>query len=81
MMNKGGGTGLGSVSGPTAAAAAAAAQKQKVLLQRVDTDIGNIIDNFSQLVNVARVRMMPFTSLIFPHLLSTLLPTKPSLDE
>ncbi|KAI4380266.1 hypothetical protein MLD38_006476 [Melastoma candidum] len=54
-MNKGGGTGLGSVTGPTAAAAAAAAQKQKVLLQRVDLDIGNIIDNFSQLVTVARV--------------------------
>ncbi|KAI4377547.1 hypothetical protein MLD38_015153 [Melastoma candidum] len=51
----GSGTGLGSVTGPTAAAAAAAAQKQKVLLQRVDMDIGNIIDNFSQLVTVARV--------------------------
>ncbi|KAK0606327.1 hypothetical protein LWI29_036587 [Acer saccharum] len=48
-MNKGGGT------GPTAVAAAAAAQKQKILMQRVETDIANIVDNFSQLVNVARV--------------------------
>ncbi|KAK3205495.1 hypothetical protein Dsin_019541 [Dipteronia sinensis] len=48
-MNKGSGT------GPTAVAAAAAAQKQKILMQRVETDIGNIVDNFSQLVNVARV--------------------------
>ncbi|KAK8933773.1 Mediator of RNA polymerase II transcription subunit 22a [Platanthera zijinensis] len=42
--------------GPTAAAAAAAAQKQKALLQRVDTDIANIVDNFNLLVNIARVR-------------------------
>ncbi|KAH9782388.1 Mediator of RNA polymerase II transcription subunit 22b [Citrus sinensis] len=48
-MNKGAG------SGPTAAAAAAAAQKQKTLMQRVETDIASIVDNFSQLVNVARV--------------------------
>ncbi|KAK2640931.1 hypothetical protein Ddye_022694 [Dipteronia dyeriana] len=48
-MNKGSGT------GPTAVAAAAAAQKQKILMQRVETDIANIVDNFSQLVNVARV--------------------------
>lgn len=61
-MNKGvgGGGGLGSAAvggggGPTAAAAAAAAQKQKSLLQRVETDIGNIVDNFSHLVNVSRV--------------------------
>uniref|UniRef100_A0A5B6YPM8 Putative mediator of RNA polymerase II transcription subunit 22b n=1 Tax=Davidia involucrata TaxID=16924 RepID=A0A5B6YPM8_DAVIN len=61
-MNKGGGGGVGQVSGgggPTAAAAAAAAQKQKSLLQRVDTDIGNIVDNFSLLVNVARVNDPP----------------------
>lgn len=53
-MSKPGGPGAG--GGPTAAAAAAAAQKQKSLLQRVDTDIANIVDNFSFLVNVARVR-------------------------
>ena len=62
-MNKGGagrGGGSGSSSGgsgPTAAAAAAAvaAQKQKTLLQRVEADIGSIVDNFSHLVNVSRV--------------------------
>ncbi|PIN03940.1 hypothetical protein CDL12_23527 [Handroanthus impetiginosus] len=57
-MNKGG-VGLGGEAagggGPTAAAAAAAAQKQKTLLQRVDTDIGNLVDNFGFLVNVARL--------------------------
>ncbi|KAG2707737.1 hypothetical protein I3760_05G160900 [Carya illinoinensis] len=65
-MNKGvgGGGGLGSAAvggggGPTAAAAAAAAQKQKSLLQRVETDIGNIVDNFSHLVNVSRVNDPP----------------------
>ncbi|ESR55189.1 Mediator of RNA polymerase II transcription subunit 22b [Citrus sinensis] len=52
-MNKGAG------SGPTAAAAAAAAQKQKTLMQRVETDIASIVDNFSQLVNVARVNDPP----------------------
>ena len=55
-MNKaraGGGT--SGASGPTAAAAATAAQKQKSLQQRVDNDIGSIIDNFSSVVNVARV--------------------------
>ncbi|KAJ8554304.1 hypothetical protein K7X08_024982 [Anisodus acutangulus] len=51
-MNKGGG-------GPTAAAAAAATQKQKSLLQRVDTDIGNIVDNYGFLVNGARVNDPP----------------------
>ena len=50
-MNKGGGAG----GGPTTAAAAAAAQKQKTLLQRVETDIANVVDNFTHLVNVARV--------------------------
>lgn len=60
-MNKGGGGagglggGGGGGSGPTVAAAAAAVQKQKNLMQRVETDIGNIVDNFSHLVNVARV--------------------------
>ncbi|KAJ4721731.1 Mediator of RNA polymerase II transcription subunit [Melia azedarach] len=54
-MNKAGGGG----SGPTAAAAAAAAQKQKTLMQRVETDIANIVDNFSQLVNVAKVNDPP----------------------
>ena len=61
-MNKAGGVGGGAAgggggggSGPTAAAAAAAAQKQKALMQRVETDIGNIVDNFTHLVNVSRV--------------------------
>ncbi|KAK4391487.1 UNVERIFIED_CONTAM: Mediator of RNA polymerase II transcription subunita [Sesamum calycinum] len=61
-MNKGGvglGGGAGGGAGPTAAAAAAAAQKQKTLLQRVDTDIGNLVDNFGFLVNVARVNDPP----------------------
>ncbi|KAL8113179.1 mediator of RNA polymerase II transcription subunit 22a-like [Apium graveolens] len=55
-MNKGGAGGGG---GPTAAAALAAAQKQKTLQQRVDNDIGNIVDNFSFIVNVARVNDPP----------------------
>ncbi|OAY68980.1 mediator of RNA polymerase II transcription subunit 22a-like isoform X1 [Ananas comosus] len=55
-MSKAGGAG----SGPTAAAAAAAAQKQKTLLQRVDADVANIVDNFSLLINVARVNDPPF---------------------
>jgi mediator of RNA polymerase II transcription subunit 22 len=65
-MNKGGaggvgaGGGLGSGgggggSGPTAAASAFTAQKQKMLLQRVENDIGSIMDNFSHLVIVSRV--------------------------
>ncbi|XP_050126234.1 mediator of RNA polymerase II transcription subunit 22b-like [Malus sylvestris] len=64
-MNKGGGAasgggGLGGAgSGPTAAAAVAAAQKQKALLHRVENDITNIVDNFSQLVNVSRVNDPP----------------------
>ncbi|PIA28718.1 hypothetical protein AQUCO_06700023v1 [Aquilegia coerulea] len=60
-MNKGGGVGGGGGgSAPTTAAAyAAAAQKQKNLLQRVDNDITNIVDNFSFLVNVARVNDPP----------------------
>ncbi|KVH97617.1 Mediator complex, subunit Med22 [Cynara cardunculus var. scolymus] len=56
-MNKGGaGGGTSGAGGPTAAAAAAAAQKQKSLQQRVDNDIGSIVDNFSIVVNVARVQ-------------------------
>ncbi|EHA8591358.1 mediator of RNA polymerase II transcription subunit 22a [Cocos nucifera] len=56
-MSKAGASGAG--SGPTAAAAAAAAQKQKALLQRVDTDVANIVDNFNLLINVARVTDPP----------------------
>ncbi|GLT74884.1 hypothetical protein SLA2020_466490 [Shorea laevis] len=52
-MNKGVGSGVG--SGPTAAAASAAAQKQKTMMQKMETDIGNIVENFTQLVNVAGV--------------------------
>ncbi|GLT72344.1 hypothetical protein SLA2020_442870 [Shorea laevis] len=55
----GGGLGSGGGSGPTAAAAASAAQKQKMLLQRVENDIGNIVDNFNHLVNVSRVNDPP----------------------
>ncbi|XP_030938587.1 mediator of RNA polymerase II transcription subunit 22b-like [Quercus lobata] len=66
-MNKGGAGGVGGGgsgssscgSGPTAAATAAAAQKQKTLLQRVEADIGNIVDNFTHLVNVSRVNDLP----------------------
>ncbi|XP_057767143.1 mediator of RNA polymerase II transcription subunit 22a-like isoform X1 [Salvia miltiorrhiza] len=61
-MNKGGGgmgSGAGGAAGPTTAAAAAAAQKQKTLLQRVDTDVGGLVDNFGFLVNVARVNDPP----------------------
>ncbi|KAM3381811.1 mediator of RNA polymerase II transcription subunit 22a isoform X1 [Capsicum galapagoense] len=53
-MNKGANVGGG---GPTAAAAAAAGQKQKSLLQRLDADIGNIVDNYGFIVNAARVRI------------------------
>lgn len=70
-MNKGGGGGAGSGatagggggSGPTAAAAASAAQKQKGLLQRLDIDIGNIVDNFTHLVNVSRVSFLLYYQL------------------
>ncbi|KAG5529988.1 hypothetical protein RHGRI_030379 [Rhododendron griersonianum] len=58
MNKRGGGSGSGG-GGPTAAAAAATAQKHKTLLQRVDNDIGNIVDNFSFLVNVVRVNDPP----------------------
>ncbi|KAH9623385.1 hypothetical protein KSS87_011093 [Heliosperma pusillum] len=56
-MNKGGGGGSG--SGPTAAAAAAASQKQKALLQRVDTDVSSLVENFIHLVNGSRVNDPP----------------------
>ncbi|XP_026662661.1 mediator of RNA polymerase II transcription subunit 22a [Phoenix dactylifera] len=56
-MSKAGASGAG--SGPTAAATQAAHQKQKALLQRVDTDVANIVDNFSLLINVARVNDPP----------------------
>ena len=52
-MNKGTGAG----TGPTAAAAASAAQKQKTMMQRVEIDIANVVDNFTQIVNVARVNL------------------------
>lgn len=54
-MNKAAVGGGGGGGGPTAAAAVAAAQKQKALLQRVDTDVANLVDHFSHLVNLARV--------------------------
>lgn len=61
-MNKAGGIAMGGGggvgSGPTTAAAAAAAQKQKALMQRVETDIAHIVDNFTHLVNVARVNFL-----------------------
>lgn len=63
-MNKGGVGGGSGGGGPTASAAAAAAQKQKTLLQRVDNDIGSIVDNFSFLVNVARVLTLSVYSCI-----------------
>ncbi|EPS61305.1 hypothetical protein M569_13495, partial [Genlisea aurea] len=56
-MNKG--VGPAGAGGPTDAAAAAAAQKQKLLLQRVDTDVGTLLDNFGFLVNVSRVSDPP----------------------
>ena len=64
MMNKAGGgrggmAGSGAGEGPAAAAAAAALQKQKALLQRVETDITSVVDNFTQIVNVARVSDIP----------------------
>jgi len=54
-MSKAGG-GPGSAPGPTAAAAAAAVQKQKSLLQKADADVSSLVDNFSSLINIARVR-------------------------
>uniref|UniRef100_A0A1D1XRI5 Putative mediator of RNA polymerase II transcription subunit 22 n=1 Tax=Anthurium amnicola TaxID=1678845 RepID=A0A1D1XRI5_9ARAE len=54
-----GGAASGAGSGPTAAAIAAAAQKQKALLHRVDTDVAQIVDNFSALLNIAKVNDPP----------------------
>jgi mediator of RNA polymerase II transcription subunit 22 len=54
-MSKAGG-GAGSAPGPTAAAAA---QKQKSLLQKADADVTTLVDNFSSLINIARVRPRP----------------------
>ncbi|KZV44747.1 mediator of RNA polymerase II transcription subunit 22b-like [Dorcoceras hygrometricum] len=62
-MNKG--VGIGGAAGgggPTATASSAAAQKQKTLLQRVDLDVGNLVDNFAYLVNVAPVNDAPVQS-------------------
>ena len=67
-MNKGGIGGGGAGSGPTAAATTAAAQKQKALLQRVDTDISNIVENFNHMVNVSRVKtQLPKSSFLAFH--------------
>lgn len=49
------GGGSSGTAGPTAAAAAAAAQKQKTLMQRMDNDVGNLVDNFGFMINGARV--------------------------
>ncbi|AQK90169.1 Surfeit locus protein 5 [Zea mays] len=57
-MSKAGG-GPGSAPGPTAAAAAAAVQKQKSLLQKADADVSSLVDNFSSLINIARVNDPP----------------------
>jgi hypothetical protein len=40
---------------PTATVAAAAVQKQKSLLQKADADVSSLVDNFSSLINIARV--------------------------
>ncbi|CAO1945863.1 unnamed protein product [Urochloa humidicola] len=53
------GAAAGSAPGPTAAAAAAAAQKQKSLLQKADADVSSLVDNFSSLINIARVNDPP----------------------
>jgi mediator of RNA polymerase II transcription subunit 22 len=58
-MSKAGG-GPGSAQVPTAAAAAAAAataavQKQESLLQKADAAVSSLVDNFSSLINIARV--------------------------
>jgi hypothetical protein len=80
-MNKAGapsGGGGGAASGPTASFAAAAAQKQRGLLQRLDNDISNIVDSFSLLVSVSRVRSLnlclsPFLCCLTVFFLVTLL--------
>ncbi|XP_015694781.2 mediator of RNA polymerase II transcription subunit 22a-like [Oryza brachyantha] len=57
-MSKAGGN-AGAAAGPTAAAAAAAVQKQKTLLQKADADVSSLVDNFSALINIARVNDPP----------------------
>jgi len=74
-MSKAGGA-AGSAPGPTAAAAAAAAQKQKLLLQKADADVSSLVDNFSNLINIARVRPRALLSLYIRQPRSTL--TNPS---
>ncbi|KAK1660721.1 hypothetical protein QYE76_048880 [Lolium multiflorum] len=61
MSKLGGGIGGagGTAAGPTAAAAAAAAQKQRALLQKADADVASLVDNFSALINIARVNDPP----------------------
>ncbi|KAF0918440.1 hypothetical protein E2562_023587 [Oryza meyeriana var. granulata] len=54
-MSKAGGS-AGAATGPTAAAAA---QKQKTLLQKADADVSSLVDNFSALINIARVNDPP----------------------
>ncbi|XP_023155831.1 mediator of RNA polymerase II transcription subunit 22a-like [Zea mays] len=44
---------------PTATVAAAAVQKQKSLLQKADADVSSLVDNFSSLINIARVNDPP----------------------
>nr|GEW24405.1 mediator of RNA polymerase II transcription subunit 22A-like [Tanacetum cinerariifolium] len=59
-MNKSGaGGGTSRASGPTAAAVATSAQKKILLQQKVNNDIGSIIDHFSNIVSVARVNDPP----------------------
>ncbi|CAM0904025.1 unnamed protein product [Alopecurus aequalis] len=58
-MSKPGGAPGGTTAGPTAAAAAAAAQKQRALLQKADADVASLVDNFSALINIARVSPPP----------------------
>ncbi|CAM0904024.1 unnamed protein product [Alopecurus aequalis] len=58
-MSKPGGAPGGTTAGPTAAAAAAAAQKQRALLQKADADVASLVDNFSALINIARVNDPP----------------------
>ncbi|KAM3198021.1 hypothetical protein ACQJBY_020732 [Aegilops geniculata] len=58
-MSKPGGSAGGATAGPTAAAAAAAAQKQRALLQKADADVSSLVDNFSALINIARVNDPP----------------------
>ncbi|KAJ4719179.1 Mediator of RNA polymerase II transcription subunit [Melia azedarach] len=55
-MNKGGG---GGGSGPTQQRPLLQLKSRRTLMQRVETDIANIVDNFSQLVNVARANDPP----------------------